>query len=145
MRSGDLIPEVEPKKNDFNECYPGPYPKTFKFMQQNRDAYLLTLIENDANDENLYRFMRSMYGSQQLISTPEIFNHIESCTKKFLTEDLINKLFDKGCWCAPLKSHREVYEDPQVKHMKMFSSFNHEKYGEVTTVSPPVKMSETPA
>ena len=29
--------------------------------------------------------------------------------------------------------------------MKMLSSFNHEKYGEVTTVSPPVKMSETPA
>ena len=93
--------------------------------------------------ERFFTFLRITYYFINI--RDEIFNHIENCTKNFLTEDLIDKLFDKGCWCAPLKTHKEVNDDPQVKHMQMFSSFNHEKYGEVTTVSPPVKMSETPA
>jgi crotonobetainyl-CoA:carnitine CoA-transferase CaiB-like acyl-CoA transferase len=37
-----------------------------------------------------------------------------------------------------------VLDDPQVKHMKMFTSYSHEKYGTVHTVSPAAKMSETP-
>ena len=41
-------------------------------------------------------------------------------------------------------THKEVLDDPQVKHMKMFTSYSHQKYGEVNTVSPVVKMSETP-
>ena len=54
------------------------------------------------------------------------------------------KLSEKGCWSAPLKTHKQVYDDPQVKHMNMFTTFYHNNYGEVKTVSPAVKMSETP-
>ena len=124
-------------------------------IYQTKDSYIaiavapMEVLSEILEDKTLKEYAGGSSGAMgsdlQITKRDEIFNHIESCTKKFLTEDLINKLFDKGCWCAPLKSHREVYEDPQVKHMKMFSSFNHEKYGEVTTVSPPVKMSETPA
>ena len=54
------------------------------------------------------------------------------------------KLSEKGCWSAPLKTHKQVYNDPQVKHMNMFTTFHHKNYGEVKTVSPAVKLSETP-
>ena len=124
-------------------------------IYKTKDSYIaiavapMEVLSEILEDKTLKEYAGGSSGAMgsdlQITKRDEIFNHIESCTKKFLTEDLINKLFDKGCWCAPLKSHREVYEDPQVKHMKMFSSFNHEKYGEVSTVSPPVKMSETPA
>ncbi len=105
---------------------------------------LAEILEDETLKEYVGDSSGAMGSDLQITKRDEIFNHIENCTKNFLTEDLIDKLFDKGCWCAPLKTHKEVNDDPQVKHMQMFSSFNHEKYGEVRTVSPPVKMSETP-
>ena len=74
----------------------------------------------------------------------EIFHYIENLTKNFTTEFLDKKLSEKGCWSASLKTHKQVYDDPQVKHMNMFTTFHHKNYGEVKTVSPAVKMSETP-
>ena len=80
----------------------------------------------------------------QIKKRDEIFHYIENLTRHHTTEVLDKKLSEKGCWSAPLKTHKEVFEDPQVKHMEMFSTFNHQNYGKVITVSPAVKMSETP-
>ena len=80
----------------------------------------------------------------QIKKRDEIFHYIEKLTKNFTTDFLDKQLSKKGCWSAPLKTHKQVYDDPQVKHLGMFSTFNHDKYGEVKTVSPAVKMSETP-
>ena len=99
-------------------------------------------------DEELKKYSEGPSGAMgsdlQIKKRDEIFYYIENLTKKYTTEYLDKKLSEKGCWSAPLKTHKEVYEDPQVKHMNMFSTFHHNNYGEVTTVSPAVKMSETP-
>jgi len=99
-------------------------------------------------DEGIKKYSEGPSGAMgsdlQISKRDEIFEYIENLTQKFTTEELEKKLSAKGCWVAPIKSHQEVFEDPQVKHMKMFSSFSHDRYGKVTTVSPPVKMSETP-
>ena len=99
-------------------------------------------------DEGLKKYSEGPAGAMgsdlQIKKRDEIFHYIENLTKNFSTEYLDKKLSEKGCWTAPLKTHKEVFEDPQVKHMNMFSTFDHEHYGKITTVSPAVKMSETP-
>ena len=88
---------------------------------------------------------KGAFGSQiQFTKRDEIFNHIEKRTIEYTSEYLLNTLLDKGAWVAPVYKHLEVLDDPQVKHMKMFTSYTHEKYGTVRTVSPAAKMSETP-
>ena len=99
-------------------------------------------------DQDLKKYSQGPSGAMgsdlQITKRDEIFHYIENLTKKHTTEFLDKKLSEKGCWSAPLKTHKEVFDDPQVKHMNMFSAFNHPKYGNVKTVSPAVKMSETP-
>lgn len=99
-------------------------------------------------DQELKKYSEGPSGAMgsdlQITKRDEIFHYIENLTKKHTTEFLDKKLSEKGCWSAPLKTHKEVFDDPQVKHMNMFSTFNHPKYGNVKTVSPAVKMSETP-
>ena len=99
-------------------------------------------------DQDLKKYSQGPSGAMgsdlQITKRDEIFHYIENLTKKHTTEFLDKKLSEKGCWSAPLKTHKEVFDDPQVKNMNMFSTFNHPKYGNVKTVSPAVKMSETP-
>ena len=99
-------------------------------------------------DEELKKYSEGPSGAMgsdlQIKKRDEIFHYIEKLTKNFTTDFLDKKLSEKGCWSAPLKTHKQVYDDPQVKHIGMFSTFNHNNYGEVKTVSPAVKMSETP-
>ena len=99
-------------------------------------------------DQDLKKYSQGPSGAMgsdlQITKRDEIFHYIENLTKKHTTEFLDKKLSEKGCWSAPLKTHKEVFDDPQVKHMNMFSTFSHPKYGNVKTVSPAVKMSETP-
>ncbi len=99
-------------------------------------------------DEGLKKYIEGPSGAMgsdlQIKKRDEIFHYIEKLTKNFTTDFLDKKLSEKGCWSAPLKTHKQVYDDPQVKHIGMFSTFNHNNYGEVKTVSPAVKMSETP-
>ena len=88
---------------------------------------------------------KGAFGSEiQFTKRDEIFDHIELHTKNYTTQYLLDTLLEKGAWVAPVYTHKQVLDDPQVKHMKMFTSYSHEKYGEVKTVSPVVKMSETP-
>ena len=99
-------------------------------------------------DEGLKKYSEGPSGAMgsdlQIKKRDEIFHYIENLTKNFTTEFLDKKLSEKGCWSASLKTHKQVYDDPQVKHMNMFTTFHHKNYGEVKTVSPAVKMSETP-
>ena len=123
-------------------------------IYQTKDDYItiavasLEDLSEILEDEELKKYSEGPSGAMgsdlQIKKRDEIFYHIENLTKKYTTEYLDKKLSEKGCWSAPLKTHKEVYEDPQVKHMNMFSTFHHNNYGEVTTVSPAVKMSETP-
>jgi|TARA_B110000495_G_scaffold180170_1_gene174062 crotonobetainyl-CoA:carnitine CoA-transferase CaiB-like acyl-CoA transferase len=88
---------------------------------------------------------KGAFGSEiQFTKRDEIFDHIEMNTKKFSTQYLLDTLLEQGAWVAPVYTHKQVLDDPQVKHMNMFTSYSHEKYGKVKTVSPVVKMSETP-
>ena len=43
----------------------------------------------------------------QIKKRDEIFHYIENLTKNHTTEFLDSKLSEKGCWSAPLKTHKK--------------------------------------
>ena len=123
-------------------------------IYKTKDGYIsiaiapLEILSEILKDETIKNYIEgpseAMGSTLQFTKRDEIFDHIEKNTKNFKTDDLLEKLLAKGCWCSLIKKHKQVVDDPQVKHMKMFSTYKHDKYGEIKTVSPPIKMSVTP-
>ncbi len=75
----------------------------------------------------------------------EVWEHVNSETKKFDMEVLLDRMLAADIWCAPVQDIRQASEDPQVTHMGMIQSYEHPKAGTVRVVGPAVRMSETPA
>ena len=68
--------------------------------------------------------------------------------KQFKTKTLdewARLLAHAGIPYAPIYTYEEVFKDPQVIHNKVIIDMDHPTAGTVKTVSPPMKLSETPA
>jgi formyl-CoA transferase len=50
-----------------------------------------------------------------------------------------------GVPCGPINRMDEVFADPQVQHLGMAASVQHETLGEIEVVNQPVKLSRTPS
>ncbi|MBP1934472.1 CaiB/BaiF CoA transferase family protein [Ammoniphilus resinae] len=74
----------------------------------------------------------------------EIFYRIQASVIKQGSAYWIEKMLERDLWVSEVKSHIELPEDPQVKHLNAFTSYHHPTAGEVKTVNIPVKFSETP-
>jgi crotonobetainyl-CoA:carnitine CoA-transferase CaiB-like acyl-CoA transferase len=66
-------------------------------------------------------------------------------TRRWQRADLLEALLKAGIWCGEIKTHLEVEQDPQVRHMKMITSYEHPAIGRVKAVAPAVELSKTPA
>ena len=75
----------------------------------------------------------------------EVWERVNAETRKFDREELLTKLLAVDIWCAAVNDIRQASEDPQVKHMRMITTYEHPRAGTVRVVAPAVKMSETPA
>ncbi|MCJ8323386.1 MAG: CoA transferase [Rhizobiales bacterium] len=75
----------------------------------------------------------------------EIWEKVNEVTQTFDCDPLLDLLLDADVWTAEVKDFRGATEDPQVKHLGLIQSYTHPLAGEVQTVGPAVKMSETPA
>jgi len=74
----------------------------------------------------------------------EVWERLAAETKKWNTAELMEAMLAADIWCGEIKTHREVAEDPQVKHMECLTSYDHPVAGAVRVVSPAIKMSNTP-
>jgi len=74
----------------------------------------------------------------------ELFYRIESSTVKKPTAYWVEKMLERDMWCSEVKTHLEVEQDPQARHLQAFTTFRHPTAGEVKTVNIAVKFSETP-
>jgi crotonobetainyl-CoA:carnitine CoA-transferase CaiB-like acyl-CoA transferase len=74
----------------------------------------------------------------------EVWKKVNSETRKFETDALLDRLLAVDIWCAEVKDIRTAAADPQVEHMGMITTYEHPKVGTVRIVAPAVKMSETP-
>ena len=75
----------------------------------------------------------------------EIWGRIAALTKDWSTADLMQAMLAVDIWCGEVKTHLQVEQDPQVKHMGAIGGYEHPTAGHVKVVAPAVKMSETPA
>ena len=93
-------------------------------IYKTKDSYIaiavapMEVLSEILEDKTLKEYAGGSSGAMgsdlQITKRDEIFNHIENCTKNFLTEDLIDKLFDKGCWCA-LNEYPSDYDTWKTK------------------------------
>ncbi len=74
-----------------------------------------------------------------------IWEKLASYTEKRATSELMEALLGADIWCGEVKTHRQVAQDPQVKHLGCITSYQHPVAGEVQVVAPAIRMSETPA
>lgn len=70
---------------------------------------------------------------------------ISEVTRKRTSSDLIAMLNKAGVPCGPINRMDEVFADPQVQHLGMAASVQHETLGKIEVVNQPVKLSRTPS
>ncbi len=74
-----------------------------------------------------------------------IWEKLAEHTRKRTTAELMQALLAVDIWCGEIKTHRQVAEDEQVRHMGCITSYQHPVAGQVQVVAPAIKLSETPA
>ena len=73
----------------------------------------------------------------------EVFDAIEACTRRFVTADLMERLLAQDVWAAEVRRMSEVPDDPQVRHLQMFTEIEHPVAGRYSVPAPSVRMSES--
>jgi crotonobetainyl-CoA:carnitine CoA-transferase CaiB-like acyl-CoA transferase len=61
------------------------------------------------------------------------------------TQHWVTALNDAGVPCGPIYNMQQVFEDPQVKHLKMTTTLQHPRRGPIRVVNQPLVLSRTPA
>ena len=69
---------------------------------------------------------------------------IEAVTVTRSTAEWMEAMLAADLWCGEVRAQEEVPDDPQVRHMQAFTSYQHPVIGEVRTVNVPITLSETP-
>ncbi|XWN28988.1 MAG: CaiB/BaiF CoA-transferase family protein [Devosia sp.] len=93
----------------------------------------------DAPDLAQYDDRAALYDKRD-----EVWEKIAAHTKRCATARLMEKLLAVDVWCGEVRSHTEVADDPQVKHIGAITSYEHYTAGTVKTVAPAIGMSRTP-
>lgn len=73
----------------------------------------------------------------------EIFEKIESITKKSTVEFWLDKMLEADLWVSKVNHIEDIESDPQVKHMETIKSYELDEVGKIKVIGPVVTMSET--
>ena len=100
------------------------------------------LLTGVLGDENLlaYNDPKSLYDKRD-----EVWERIAALTRAWTTADLMEAMLAVDIWCGEVKTHLQVKDDPQVRHMGAITAYEHPRAGRVEVVAPAVRLSETPA
>lgn len=74
----------------------------------------------------------------------EIFRAIESHTREYPTDELLDQLLAEDIWAGRINDFAEMAEDPQIQHNDMIIEVDHPEAGTFETTGFPVSMSKTP-
>ena len=72
-------------------------------------------------------------------------NAISERSRKYSSQDLIERLNKAGVPCGPIYKMNEVFEDPQVRHLGLAARVPRPKADDLTLVGPAVRLSRTPS
>jgi formyl-CoA transferase len=71
-------------------------------------------------------------------------NTISERSRKYGSQDLIERLNKAGVPCGPIYRMNEVFEDPQVRHLGLAARVPRPE-GDLTLVGPAMRLSRTPS
>jgi formyl-CoA transferase len=110
-----------------------------------------------ASGQTMYRRLCTAIGAPELIDDPRFRTvHDRSKNRKEMNAELdralsrkpsaewIEALNKAGVPSGPILNIKEMYEDPQVKHLEMAKPVNHPERGEILVQNVPVTLSRTP-
>jgi len=120
----------------------GPYG-----IYETADGYVaiaMTPMEALAELFDEERFTEFDTPKAQFEHRDEIKRLLESHTREYPTEEILDVLLEADVWAAPVNDYEDVAADPQVDHNDMLVDVEHPDDGEFTTVGVPVDLSKTP-
>jgi len=74
----------------------------------------------------------------------EIWQELQSVISQKTTAAWLEIMLEHDLWVAEVKSQRDVPDDPQVRHLGLFTTMDHPRAGQIRTVNMPVQFSSTP-
>jgi formyl-CoA transferase len=117
------------------------------------DGYITLGAAND----RLFHWLCELLGHPEWTAVPEYANAtlrvrnrgaliglIEDITMQQPRDYWLAQFDAAGIPCGPINDYAEAFEDPQVRARGMTMELDHPVLGRLKTLSPPVKMSETP-
>ncbi len=107
-----------------------------------------------AAGQHIWERLCQALGAEVLLQNPDFANEqlrsrnrdavnaaLETYTRKRGSADLIDTLNRAGVPCGPIYRIDKMFEDPQVKHLKMAQPVEHPKLGTIHVVAQPVRLS----
>jgi crotonobetainyl-CoA:carnitine CoA-transferase CaiB-like acyl-CoA transferase len=111
-----------------------------------------------ASGTTQYRSLCEVIGRLDLRDEPRYQSNPERLKDRTFLNDELNKAFakrttnewvdalnDAGVPCGPIYNMKEVFDDPQVKHLDMTATLQHPRRGKIRVVKQPLVLSRTPA
>lgn len=74
----------------------------------------------------------------------EVHAAIEAVLVTRSTAAWMKQLLEHDVWCGEILLQQDVPNDPQVRHLDAFTTFDHPTIGKIQTVNVPITFSETP-
>ena len=110
-----------------------------------------------ASGQSMYRRLCEALGTKELIDDPRfrtppdrsknravLTEELEKATVTNSTQHWVEALNTAGVPCGPILNVKEVFEDPQVQHLKLATKVMHPRLGELEIQNVPVTLSRTP-
>jgi crotonobetainyl-CoA:carnitine CoA-transferase CaiB-like acyl-CoA transferase len=111
-----------------------------------------------AAGQHMFERLCAAIGAEQLIGQPE-FAHEEGRsknraalnaaiverTRQKSSREWIDALNTAGVPCGPIYKMNEVFDDPQVRHLRMAAPVHHPRLGDIAVVAQPVELTRTPS
>lgn len=110
-----------------------------------------------ASGQTMFRRLCEAVGARELIDDPRFKTPPDRSTNRAqLTEELdkvlvtrssahwVQALNAAGVPCGPILNVKEVFEDPQIRHLKLATPVAHPRLGELQVQNLPVTLSRTP-
>jgi crotonobetainyl-CoA:carnitine CoA-transferase CaiB-like acyl-CoA transferase len=111
-----------------------------------------------ASGTNQYRSLCEIVGRVDLRDEPRyqtnpgrltdrafLNNELNSAFAKRSTAEWVTLLNDAGVPCGPIYDMKQVFEDPQVEHLKVSTTLQHPRRGAIRVLNQPVSLSRTPS
>jgi crotonobetainyl-CoA:carnitine CoA-transferase CaiB-like acyl-CoA transferase len=83
--------------------------------------------------------------ADRLANQDELDGVVSEATRRFVREDLVERLVAADVLTAPIKEIQEVADDPQVRHNGMVAATDHAILGSLEVTGCPIKLSGSPA